>query len=460
MDARKTKGQQEEEDLSAEPYPSPRFFLRQGEQVYLEALNVAVKKFRFHAYLTDQRIFLIDVVEKKVKATAKDIPLDTIAGCIVEVSPSQDPVLVLSLRQEDNEIKAMKITFVQDGTDRSAEIDAWADAVGEEGHPAPAVQPEAAQPAYVPEPEPEPVYEPEPEPLPQPVAPRTRPVVIPQPREARKTAPAPESRTSRERQPEPFAPRTQPAPVQRETPPASTVSRPDGQPKPGYPSRAVQRPAAGTQPSKPIATQQPQPVQRKAVVPSTTTRVPQQAPPSRQPAEPAAGQGRKPGIETTMKTAMKTAMQPLRQPSMPPIKHPAVKPVREVPPPPPPPDHAEYYAEEHEEEAEEEPRQDTIFCYNCGRKVLRIANFCPECGTRQTHPKSPARKEPLHPAHPSASSHKTRPAQRRPPAARNEEPQNEDEYPGGQPPHRDQAPHKKAHKKTPDSTILHKFLRR
>jgi len=133
--------------------------LQPGEQVLIGALNVAVKKFSFHAYLTNQRIFLIDTQEKKIKVTAKDVSRDTIVGSIVEVSESSDPVLVLSLRSEDDEIKTMKLVFVQGGTDRSAEIDEWNTLLqGEEPAPAkkPGKRPAAARPREpVPEEEPE-----------------------------------------------------------------------------------------------------------------------------------------------------------------------------------------------------------------------------------------------------------------------------------------------------------------
>ena len=100
-------------------------YLQPGEQVLIGSLNIAVKKFFFHAYLSNQRIFLIDTQEKKVKVTAKDIPRDTIAGSIIEYSESSDPVLVLSLKSADDEIKTMKLIFIQNGMDRSDEIDEW-----------------------------------------------------------------------------------------------------------------------------------------------------------------------------------------------------------------------------------------------------------------------------------------------------------------------------------------------
>jgi hypothetical protein len=93
-------------------------YLQSGEQVLIGSLNIAVKKFFFHAYLTNQRVFLIDTQEKKVKVTAKDIPRDTIAGSIVEYSENSDPVLVLSLKSADDELKTMKLIFIQNGMDR------------------------------------------------------------------------------------------------------------------------------------------------------------------------------------------------------------------------------------------------------------------------------------------------------------------------------------------------------
>jgi hypothetical protein len=135
-----------------------------------------------------------------------------------------------------------------------------------------------------------------------------------------------------------------------------------------------------------------------------------------------------------MKTAMKTAMQPLRQPGLQPIRQPAVKPLKDVPPPPPPSRHAEY--EEEEEVEEREEYTDTIFCYNCGRKVLRIANFCPECGTPQTHPKekpsrhTAQRQNPQNPApHPGLFPRRSRNITRKRRACRNEPPTEESAVP-------------------------------
>ncbi|MEN6611685.1 MAG: hypothetical protein ABFC24_12660 [Methanoregulaceae archaeon] len=432
------KGKDEEDDLSQEPYPSPRFFTKPGEQVYLEALNVAVKKFQFHAYLTDQRLFLIDVVEKKVKATAKDIPIDSIEGCIVEVSPNQDPVLVLSLRQDDDEIKPLKITFVQKGNDRSAETDAWVATISGET-PVPAHEPEEEieeEPEYEPEPEPEVRHQPPPA--------KSRPVVIPQPRQGPPSSQrTPEPRTRVVPQKESQAGYA-PYPVSREKPPAQRSS---GQP----------------QPSRTFGV--PQPVPRDAGTNGSTGRLPQQAPRvrSQEPGSP----GRKLEIDTTMKTAMRTAMQPLKQPPLQPLRHAPVEPLRDRQEKPASARYTEkedYSHGEHEEtRSDDEGQPDTIFCYNCGRKVLKIANFCPSCGTRQMHPKEGAQKGTSREASPAHRS-PAPPVQRNPPPARYEDSRDDEEDEGEYPEERqsrsNSPQHKKPLKKSPDSTILHKFMRK
>ena len=118
------EGEEEEGGLSK--------ILQPGEQVLIGSLNVSVKKFFFHAYLTNKRIFLIDTQEKKLKVTAKDIPRETIADSIVEYSENADPVLVLSVKSADDEVKTMKLVFTQNGTDRIGEIDDWIALLGRE----------------------------------------------------------------------------------------------------------------------------------------------------------------------------------------------------------------------------------------------------------------------------------------------------------------------------------------
>jgi hypothetical protein len=119
--AKKSIGGEPESDGEDEEEGGLSAYLQPGEQVKIGSLNISVKKFFFHAYLTDRRIFLIDTQEKKLKVTAKDIPLETISGSIVEFSEASDPVLVLSIRSADDETKTMKLVFAQNGIDRSAD---------------------------------------------------------------------------------------------------------------------------------------------------------------------------------------------------------------------------------------------------------------------------------------------------------------------------------------------------
>ncbi len=119
------EGEEEEGGLSA--------ILQPGEKVLIGSLNVSVKKFFFHAYLTNKRIFLIDTQEKKLKVTAKDVPRDTITDSTVESSENSDPVLVLSVKSAvDDDIKTMKLVFTQNGTDRTGEVDDWISLLSQE----------------------------------------------------------------------------------------------------------------------------------------------------------------------------------------------------------------------------------------------------------------------------------------------------------------------------------------
>ncbi|MDD1684888.1 MAG: zinc ribbon domain-containing protein, partial [Methanoregula sp.] len=132
---------EEEEEGGLSPYLQP------GEQVLIGSLNVSVKKLFFHAYMTDRRIFLIDTQEKKLKVTSKEVPRNTLAGSIIEFSENSDPVLVLSVRSADDEIKTMKIVFVQNGMDRSAEIDEWITLLHKEDEPVKPKRPAPPEPA-------------------------------------------------------------------------------------------------------------------------------------------------------------------------------------------------------------------------------------------------------------------------------------------------------------------------
>jgi ribosomal protein L40E len=102
----------------------PEHYLKPGERLLKVSDRVRIKKFIFTAYITDQRVFLIDTNEKKPGVTSKEIPRDVIISSILE-SAETDPFLVLNIRTTPDESRTMKIAFVQEGTDRTHEIEEW-----------------------------------------------------------------------------------------------------------------------------------------------------------------------------------------------------------------------------------------------------------------------------------------------------------------------------------------------
>ena len=102
----------------------PERYLKQGERLLRISDNVRIKKFTFTAYITDQRVFLIDKNEKKPGITSKEIPRDVIISSILE-SSDIDPFLVLNIRTSADESRTMKIAFVEEGNDRTHEIEEW-----------------------------------------------------------------------------------------------------------------------------------------------------------------------------------------------------------------------------------------------------------------------------------------------------------------------------------------------
>lgn len=316
--------------------------LQPGEQVLIGSLNVSVKKFLFHAYLTDQRIFLIDTHEKKLKVTAKDIPLDTITGSIVEFSETSDPVLVLSIRAADDEIKTMKLVFSQTGIDRSDEIDEWITFLNEQTQPIKHKKPPVRKVA-VPEPEPEP--EPEEE----------------EPAVARVTKPAPVRQE--------LHPAKKPMKDHEKQPPVKRllslyqVSK-EEEPQEHFPIRP------GTGPAE-------QPARKTSVRPPTYREIPPTTKPEIQPVK-------KVEVKSAIKTAMKTPMQPVKQPSVQTIKRPAPDLHKKSQPEPqvPPAGSQRKEPSEKEEISEEEEAGGPIFCQKCGKKLPAAANFCPGCGTK------------------------------------------------------------------------------
>jgi hypothetical protein len=389
-------------------------YLQPGEQVLIGSLNIAVKKFFFHAYLTNQRIFLIDTQEKKVKVTAKDIPRDTIAGSIIEYSESSDPVLVLSLKSADDEIKTMKLIFIQNGMDRSGEIDEWISLLQEQGR-------QKKIPAQTFEEIPENLEEPE-------------PVQAEKPLQKQDLQPKRKPGKDHEKQP----------PVKRHILFHKTQEQvPEVEETPRPPRRAQVREVP--EPVKKPATKQESEYEISPVKKADTSPV------------------RKYEVQSAMKVAMKSAMQPLKPSSLQTAKRPVIGPVSPpfnepgstdtaVSPGRPPLQEKAPGMPVHDEGAEIPP-----FCQNCGKKIPPAANFCPGCGTKLgTHrPGSPDSMPES--THQKKATHHEAPIREKKGVPHDEEidkNEKDDEIP---------VPTKPPVKKVPkgsEMTILHKFLRR
>jgi len=398
------EGEEEEGGLSA--------ILQPGEQVLIGSLNVSVKKFFFHAYLTNKRIFLIDTQEKKLKVTAKDIPRDTITDSIVEYSENADPVLVLSVKSADDEIKTMKLVFTQNGTDRTGETDDWISLLSQE--PVSKKPRKAAAPLQR---EPEPMEEEEPEEEPE-EAPPARPVKSPVRQE--ELHPARKPLKEHERQP----------PVKRLIP---LAREPEPEPE-VLPQRRVQV----------RAVEEPQP-RRVPVSRGIPTPVRGDAPTVR-----------KPEVHEAMRTAMNNPVQPVRQTPVQPVRS-ISEPVRRPIPEPSRGVAAEEKPAVRRTVVPEEPADNPQFCHNCGKKLPGKANFCPGCGTQlgRTRTDPAARLSKTIPRPVPAPAVNTAPQPRKVPKI--EEVHDDDET------DEDLTPRRPPVKKTPrgsDMTILQKFLRR
>jgi hypothetical protein len=103
----------------------PERYLQPGEELLIWTPDVQIKKFRFEAYLTDRRLFLVDQSDTKPGVTAKEIPVDSIIDGYLEISPAREPVLVLSIRTADEDVRTMKMTFVHTGEDRNVQVEEW-----------------------------------------------------------------------------------------------------------------------------------------------------------------------------------------------------------------------------------------------------------------------------------------------------------------------------------------------
>lgn len=96
-----------------------------GETLLKYAENIGIKKFYFTAYLTNKRLFFIDRDEKRPGVTAKEIPVDAIVDCILETPENADPIIAISVKTSDDEIRIMKLVFYEGGVDRTPEMDEW-----------------------------------------------------------------------------------------------------------------------------------------------------------------------------------------------------------------------------------------------------------------------------------------------------------------------------------------------
>jgi hypothetical protein len=396
------EGEEEAGGLSA--------ILQPGEQVLIGSLNVSVKKFFFHAYLTNKRIFLIDTQEKKLKVTAKDIPRDTIADSIVEYSENADPVLVLSVKSPDDEVKTMKLVFTQNGTDRTGEIDDWISLLGQV--PEQKKQRLSGQQQEESVRHEEEIQEEEEE------AAQLAHLVKP-PIRQEEMRPTRKPLKEHERQP----------PVKRLIP---LAPEPEPEPEPVVqPQRRVQVRSVEEPRRAPSTRGIPTPVRSEL-----------------QPV-------RKPEVQSAVRTAMNNPVQPVRYTQVQPVKSVIAEPLRR-----PLPEPARNVIPEEKPVVRravipEEPTDSPQFCHNCGKKLPGEANFCPGCGTRlgraRTDPSARMTKTLPRPAAP-ATVPPTQP-RRIPKIEEVREVEDEEDVPRPHPPV----------KKTPkgsDMTILQKFLRR
>jgi len=108
-----------------EEFSGPEQYLGPGEELLVFATDIKIKKFTFEAYLTNSRLFLIDQNEKKPGVFAKEIPVHSIVEGYLEQTPVQEPVLVLSIRTSDDDVRTMKMIFQHTGEDRTTEVEEW-----------------------------------------------------------------------------------------------------------------------------------------------------------------------------------------------------------------------------------------------------------------------------------------------------------------------------------------------
>jgi hypothetical protein len=421
------EGEEEEEDGGLSR------ILQQGEQILICSLNISVKKFFFHAYLTNKRIFLIDTQEVKIKVTAKDISRDTIAASSVESSENGDPVLVLSIKSADDEIKTMKLVFAQNGTDRAGEIEDWIAILNDEPAEKKSRRAAAAPASAKIVEEPEEEEEEEPAEEPDEIQPAPRPAAKSRFRQ-QELEPTRKPLKSHERQP----PVKRLIPMTREPEPESEPEQeqePEIEyiPEPAAPQRRTQfRTIEMPARKKSVITRE----NDEAPVHSNTYIV------------------KRPEVTSAVRTAMKHPVQPVHHPvvrsitSQPEvtIKRPLPEPAENVVP------------VEIPTVKKSVASYDTVdtpqFCFNCGKKLPAEANFCPGCGTRLGHAKTePSRQSTTIPRPAPVSRVTTNPHVRKVPKI--EEVRDDDDDEPVQ-----KRPVVKKTQRGSDMTILHKFLRR
>lgn len=100
-------------------------YLLPGENIRICSSDIQIKKFRFESYLTNKRLFFIDQNDRKPGVTAKEIPVQSILSSYLEESPAREPLLVLSVKTSDDDIRTMKMVFVHTGEDRAREAEEW-----------------------------------------------------------------------------------------------------------------------------------------------------------------------------------------------------------------------------------------------------------------------------------------------------------------------------------------------
>jgi ribosomal protein L40E len=112
-------------DDETDEVQGPERYLQPGEALLIFSTDVQIKKFRFEAFLTDKRLFLVDLNEKKPGVTAKEIPVDSIVDAYLEQSQSQEPILVFTIRTSDEDVRTMKMVFAHTGDDRLSQAEEW-----------------------------------------------------------------------------------------------------------------------------------------------------------------------------------------------------------------------------------------------------------------------------------------------------------------------------------------------